>query len=269
MYVREFLVALSAFAFLPSILWSATATITALKDNAIFQSNSNNSAGGSPAIHVGSNGQGFAHRGLVAFDIAASVPAGSAITGVELRLYLGNAPNTTSRTIGLHNLSKDWGEGTAGNSTLGMSGTGAGFSASPGDATWSHAMLASVAWANLGASGDFNPVANASLAVGGPDDTPHTWLSTAALVSDVQNWLDSPATNFGWALVNANEGTTQTQKVFYSRSATRNSSGIPNSLDPSWRPTLVVTYVPEPSAALPLIFAITSLVTARGPRVHD
>jgi hypothetical protein len=235
---------------LPQPAWSATASIGALKDNSIFQSNANNSAGGAPGIHVGSTGTGSPRRGLIAFDIAAHIPSGATITDVELTMYLGNAANTTSRTIGLHKLSKDWGEGTAGSSSAGISGTGNGFPASPGDATWSHAMLGSVAWSNPGATGDFNPIASATLAVGGPVDMPHTWLSTSSLVSDVKSWLDSPATNFGWALVSASEDIPGSIKSFYSRSATQNASGLPNSLDSAWRPALVVTYIPEPSTAL-------------------
>jgi hypothetical protein len=239
----------------PTSTWSATTTIGALKDNAIFQSNSNNSAGGAPGIHVGTTGQGSVRRGLIAFDIAANVPTGATITSAELTLALGNAANTTSRAIGLHRLRKDWGEGTAGSSAVGIAGTGGGFSAAPGDATWSHAMLGSIPWSNPGATGDFNPVASATLDVGGSDDTLHTWLSTPALVSDVQSWLDAPATNFGWALINGSEGTNQSIKAFYSRSATRDSSGLPDSLDAAWRPTLVVSYVPEPVAAV--LFLVT------------
>jgi hypothetical protein len=259
--ILGFLIAISSS--LTQSTFAATANIPALKDTAIFQSNSNNSGGGSPGIHVGTNGQGFIHRGLIAFDIAGSIPLGATITSAELTMYLGNAPNTTSRTIGLHKLAKDWGEGTAGSSSPGISGTGAGFPASPGDATWSHATLGSIAWTNPGATGDFNPVASASLAVGGPDDTGHTWLSTPTLVSDVQSWLDNPAGNFGWALVNASEGANQTQKVFYSRSATQNSSGVPNSLDPTWHPTLTVAYVPEPATALLLFVWLPMLLFAR------
>ena len=123
-------------------------------------------------------------------------------------------------------------------------------------------MLGSAPWSNPGGTGDFDPSPSASLTVGGPDDMPHTWLSTAALVSDVQSWLDNSTANFGWALVN-NEATTQTQKIFYSRSATRNSSGVPNSLDPSWHPTLTVTYVPEPGTALLVVVSLPLLITAR------
>ena len=64
-------------------------------------------------------------------------------------------------------------------------------------------------------------------------DTPFTWESTPALVTDVQSWLDSPATNFGWLLFNRNESTIRSLKAFYSRDATQNSSNLPDSLDPS------------------------------------
>ncbi len=253
MIVRIYLAALLLIALIPVESWSATVTMGALKDNEIFQSNSINSGGGSPGIHVGTNGQGSTRRGLIAFDIAANVPAGVTITDVELTMYVGDEPNSTSRVIGLHELSRDWGEGTAGSTALALNSTGSGFPASPGDATWSDAMLGSVAWSNPGATGDFNPAASASLAVGGPEDTGHTWLSTAALVSDVQGWLDVPATNFGWVLINDSEGTTQSIKTFYSRSATQNTSGVANSLDPAWHPTLSITFVPEPETALLLV----------------
>jgi hypothetical protein len=94
------------------------------------------------------------------------------------------------------------------------------------------------------------------LAVGGAVDNSHTWLSTPALVSDIQSWLSNPATNFGWALINAGEGTSQSVKAFYSRSATQNSSG--GTLDPAWRPLLTVTYViPEPASVLVLVLGGT------------
>jgi hypothetical protein len=239
----------------PVSAWSATVTINASKDNTIYQSNSSFSAGGAAGIFSGANGQGSPRRGLLAFDVAANVPAGSVITSAQLTMYLGAISNSTSATIGLHTLTKDWGEGTAGSSTLSVNGGGAGFAASPGDATWSDAKLGSVPWTSAGATGNFNAVASATTSIGGPVDTPFTWSSTAALVADVQNWLDSPATNFGWAIVNANEGTSSSVKAFYSRSATQNSSNVPNSLDLTWRPALTITYIPEPNGILLLIVA--------------
>jgi hypothetical protein len=99
----------------------------------------------------------------------------------------------------------------------------------------------------VGAAGDFAGGASTSTVVSGPFDTAFTWTTTPSLASDVQTWLDAPSTNFGWILINEDEVTTRTQKVFYSREATQNSSEIPNSLDPSWRPQLSVKFTPPPT----------------------
>lgn len=239
-------------------------SINATKDTTIYESTMNNLCGGGAAgIYAGATGTGAKRRGLLSFDIAGSVPAGSTITGVQLRLYLGSTSNSNSATVGLHKLAKDWGEGTAGNSSPSASGGGMGFTSSAGDATWAEAKAGSVSWSNLGATGDFAPVASASTAVTGPVDTPYFWLSTTQLVADVQSWLNVPATNFGWALVNTNEGSNGTAKAFYSRSATQDSSNVANSLDPSWRPTLTVTYVPEPATGGLLIVSLLGPTVAR------
>lgn len=227
----------------PSALWAATATIGAVRDNSIFESSPTNSGGGSAGIFAGTNGMGSPRRGLIAFDIAGNLPPGSTITAVQLTLYLGNAPNSDSRVIGLHRLTKDWGEGTAGSTNPSISMSGMGYPANPGDATWDDAMFEVGAWSAAGAAGDYHPTASATSVVSGPIDTPFTWDSTAALVSDVQGWLDTPTTNFGWALINADEEITRSIKAFYSREATQNSSGQPNSLDPTWRPMLMIGYL--------------------------
>src|SRR6476646_9168593 len=92
---------------------ASTVSIVASKDNTMFENFPNNSAGGAAGIFSGDNNVPSKRRGLIAFDIAASVPAGSTITGVELSMYLANAPNTNNQTIGLHRLSLDWGAGSA------------------------------------------------------------------------------------------------------------------------------------------------------------
>jgi hypothetical protein len=236
----------------------ATTTLIAARDNSIFQDHTANSGGGGPGIFSGTNGNNSPRRALVGFDVLHSaanpngIPAGATITGVELGLHLGNAPNSNTHNIGLHKLTKDWGEGTAGSSNLMIMMTGQGFDAGEGDATWTDAMWSStpsesVPWANAGAVGNFNPTASATTPVSGPVDspTPFVWASTAALVADVQGWLDSPVTNFGWLLINEDESTTRSIKAFYSSEATLNASGQP--LDPTWRPSLTITY----SAASP------------------
>jgi hypothetical protein len=229
------------------LLVSATApgaivTIGASKDNTIFQHNALHSAGGAAGLRAGTNGMGSPRRGLIAFDIAGNLPAGSTITGIELRLYLGDS-SPGSQNVRVHRVFKDWGEGTAGSDNPSLGGTGMGSPAEPGDATWSHAMLDTVTWTAPGANGDFNSIASTTASIGDVLDSPYFWSSTPALVTDVQNWLDAPSTNFGWALINAHEETIRSQKVFYSRDATQTASGEPGSLDPSWRPSLTITYV--------------------------
>jgi hypothetical protein len=185
-----------------------------------------------------------------------------------LILHLGATGSFANPTIGLHRLTADWGEGTAGSSSPTVSGGGSGFAASAGDATWNERFGGSTAWTSPGATGDFNPVASATLVVGNTlDGLEYIWGSTSAMVDDVQYWLDNPAANFGWVLVNANDGSSSSVRAFYSRSATQNSLG--NPLDFSWRPRLIVDYsfVPEPmSAVLVLLTGLQLAAFCRRPR---
>ena len=101
--------------------------------------------------------------------------------------------------------------------------------------------------------------------MGGAIDNQHKWLTTAGLVADVQAWLNNPATNFGWSIVNANETSAATMKAFYSRQATLSNGGIAGSpaIDPAWLPRLTVTYVPEPATAALLLIGGASVLLVR------
>jgi hypothetical protein len=166
---------------------------------------------------------------------------------VQLTLHLALSGGGGTRTIGLHRLSADWGEGTAGDSLATVAGSGGGFPANPGDATWSSRFYGSTAWSNPGGVGDYSAAASASASIGTAFDSPYSWSSTPALVSDVQGWLDNPATNFGWMLINTNETNFGTVRTFYSRNATLNGGGDP--IDLVMLPRLTVEYtIPEPGA---------------------
>jgi hypothetical protein len=246
---------LIASTFIPTAAWSAVTSIVASKDNSIFQSAVSNSAGGSAGIFSGANANGSPRRGLIAFDVAGNVPPGSLIIGTQLTLYLGNAGGSAlPQPIGIHRLTADWGEGTAGSSTPTVGGSGNGFAASTGDATWNQRFFGSTNWSNPGATGDFVTAPSATTIVGNTLDTAHHWFPLSTTMrNDVQGWLDNPSSNFGWALINANETTGGSVRAFYSRSATQNSTG--GTLNPAFRPTLTITYVPEPSTALLLLLA--------------
>src|ERR687883_683812 len=118
---RTFLAVLLSLLVGPAALRADTATIGAAKDNTIFQSNVNNSLGAGQAIFAGASGQSSPRRGLIQFDIASSIPAGSTITGAQLTLFLNQvgSGSTISPTIRLYDVSGDWGEGSAGSSTNG------------------------------------------------------------------------------------------------------------------------------------------------------
>jgi hypothetical protein len=241
-----------AWILVPTAARSAVTSIVASKDNSIYQNSVNNSAGGAAGIFAGGNGSGSPRRGLLAFDVAGNLPAGVTITNAFLGLTLGNAPNTSQQVIELHRMLVDWGEGTAGNTTPTVGGGGNGFAAGVGDATWNTPTFGSGAWSNPGATGDFVATASASNIVFGSVETFFSWNSPA-LLSDVQGWYASPASNFGWLLLNAGETTAQSVKAFYSRSATQNASG--GTLNPEFRPRLIITYVPEPATVALLLIA--------------
>jgi len=156
---------------------------------------------------TGETFMGELRRGVLAFDIAGSIPPGSTITGVTLSLNCSRVFNDTARTTELHKLLADWGEGTS--DAPGEEGDGA--PATPNDATWRHRFFDTIFWAMEG--GDFSAMVSASQSVGPVGF--YTWNS-AQMVSDVQSWLDNPGFNFGW-LVLGDESVSGTAKRFDTR----------------------------------------------------
>jgi len=185
---------------------AATVNVSANLDNSIYSENTNSNGLG-PGIFVGktANVPNPVRRGLVAFNVAASVPAGSTINSVQLKLFCTKtvAPD---HPVAIHRVSAQWGEGTS-------LGTGQGDVATTNDATWTHRLHPGTAWTTAG--GDYQAGASATQTVGGVGVT-YTWGSTAAMVADVQGWLAAPASNFGWILI-GNESVALTAKEFASR----------------------------------------------------
>jgi PEP-CTERM motif len=228
---------------------ATTITIDASRDATIFENNVNNSNGEGPVLFAGTNGATSPRRGLIDFDIAGNIPIGATITGVQLTLHLGQVAGSgggsggdqTPRTIGLFELMADWAEGMTGSgSTIG--GSGQGFAANPGDTTWNARFFPGTLWATPG--GDHDATASATSTVTSVIDAAYTWASPG-LVSNVQGWLNAPATNFGWELINLNETTATDFRAFYSREFS----------DASLRPSLQVTYTsptntPEPASMM-------------------
>jgi len=197
-------------------------TLAAAKDTTLVEDPGGARAnGGDPGIFAGRTFQAenSIRRALIAFDVAA-VPAGAKITGVSLRLFLTKT-RAGPVAIEAHRALANWGEGTA-------AGSGAGAPAMPGDATWLHREYHSLFWAAPG--GDFDPVASAT-ATANKAGVFVVWGSTPGLVADVQLWVNTPGSNFGW-LLRGPEDVVPSSKLFDSR----------EGFFPSRRPQLTVEY---------------------------
>ena len=237
--MKQRVASLWAFAVLTSGLFTAqmalgdSVTIGPSKDNTLYRETGSFSNGAGQNFFAGHTGvlTNSVRRAVIAFDIAASVPAGSTIDSVALTLHLSRAPlGAGSTPIALHRLLADWGEGTSDP----LFGEGGGAPATTGDATWLHRFFNTIFWTRPG--GDFSPTASAARTVIGVAF--YTWGPTAQMRGDVQDWLDNPSSDFGWLLM-GDEVTLQSARGFDSR----------QSLTPANRPVLTVTFTPSATAA--------------------
>ena len=229
---RLSLVALTLAAALgigPNLVSATTIMINPSKDNTLYEYiNEDLSNGAGAHLFAGKTGQGYIRRAVLAFDIAGSIPSGSTITSVSLSMHLSRGGSNGIRTIELHKLLADWGEGTS--VASGQEGQGA--PATTNDATWRHRFYNTIFWTTQG--GDFSATVSGSQSVGNNAD--YTW-SSAQMVQDVQSWVNNPSSNFGW-LVKGDESTNTTAKRFDTR----------ESMDP---PVLTVLYNPPSPSPTP------------------
>ena len=196
------------------------------KDNTLYETpTGSHSNGAGQYFFAGTTSLGVLRRGVVAFDIDGSIPAGSTISSVSLELHMSRTVSGPE-TIELRRLLADWGEGTS----RASGEEGGGTAATPGDATWVHRFFDTDTWATPG--GDFLPTASACMEVA-QEDRYYTWGSTAAMVADVQGWLDNPSSNFGWLLL-GNEARSLTAKRFDTK----------ENGNPDFHPVLTVRFGP-------------------------
>ncbi len=225
------------------------------QDTPIF-AESNNSGGAKGFFYLGRTkgiGGTTVRRSLMQFNLAnstigGSIPAGSTINSVTLKLERTFAAEFAgSDVLELRPVLQGWGEGTS----TGTGAGGFGYAPTTNAATWNHRLYSSQLWTNPG--GDIGPTSGTlTLDLGGSFTVP----SQAGMVANVQNWLDNPSSNFGWALKYADEDVFGSARQFYSREAAANL-----------RPTLTVdfTAIPEPSSCL-LLSAVAMMASTYRPR---
>lgn len=244
-----FVTALVGVLACPTVLALDMVMLWPAQDNTLYESASGAlSSGAGPTMFVGRTAQpsGSIRRGVLAFDVASAIPAGSIVTDVQLTLHSDQFANVQDESISLHRVLSAWGEG----GSLPPGAGGGGAPASAGDATWLHTFFPGQFWASPG--GDFAAGASAATLVGGAGY--YVWQSPG-LIADVQAWVDNPAADFGWLLL-GNESAASTAKRFASR----------EDLEPTFRPLLHVEYVPEPATGMLAVAAVAVLGGVRRPR---
>jgi len=194
-------------ALLYTAVLADTVNLPAEKDNTLYEEG-DLSNGAGDHLFTGSTNTSSIRRSVIRFDIDGAIPTGATIDSVRLTLNVSRNNNSTAEETSLYRLTSDWGE--SGSNASGNEGGGA--PAERGDATWQHTFYDNSFWSTPG--GDFVAGASASIPVdviGG-----HAWGSTSGMVADVQQWLDQPASNFGWIII-GNESRSATSKRFDSR----------------------------------------------------
>lgn len=193
------------------------------QDATLF-SEADSSAGGGAGIVSGTiKNNPWHRRALLSADFSFVLP-GTTVLEASLSLVVVNSGgNFGDFDYRLHRVSKLWGEGTSVPDNAG----GQGIPAVTGDATWRSNFHNLAEWTSPG--GDFAPVPSA-VAPAGQFGSVGVW-SGAGMADDIEGWIASPLTNFGWILISTIESEFQRVKLFNSSEATSNRPRLTITLD--------------------------------------
>ncbi len=219
-----------------------------------------------PGLLVGTDGSNNPKRSVIEFNIAGAVPAGATITGVTLQLTVGQVAgsgggsgggSSSAQTISLYDETQAWGQPTNVAGATSFGGTGHGGAPQAGDATWNYAFYGATPWTIAGGDWTASSTDIADASVTGTL-TAFNW-SSSAMVTDVQDWLNTPASNDGWLLKNPVENVATNFRAFWS------AQGAAADNNPALAPDLIVTYstVPEPASLLLLGTGLIAVLCRR------
>ena len=242
-------------------VWADEITINPSQDNTLYEAATEKSNGAGDFFFSGHTAEANTNvnrRGLIEFDVASAVPAGSRIDSVTLTLYMSRAVNAIgAKPFTLYDVTDSWGEGTAN----APGNEGGGTAAAGNDATWHFRFFSTTPWTTIG--GDFNNTPLAETDVFSINF--YTWGSTDGMVASVQSWLDNPTANFGWILI-GDEFTQESAARFNTR----------QNVDSSTWPVLDIQYtlaedlppppptVPEPGSLVMITLAGAAILMRRG-----
>lgn len=218
------LLGLVALLSCPVHLAAQTVTLKAVADTTLFESSPNNNMGSEPTMNSGQRRKGGRTRGLVRFDLSA-IPSDAIVTSAALTLGVVKSPSGgANSTFDLRRVLVLWGEGA-------KTGQGGGSLATANEATWNSRLHSVTTWASPGGQigADFSSTISASKSVSG--NASYVFMN---LASDVQGWLNSPASNNGWVFSSQSETTPTTIRRFGTREA------------PSSAPSLRIDFVLPP-----------------------
>ncbi len=197
--------------FVAGYATAETTVLTPVADNTLIEDVVGqgllNSNGQGVTLFLGTTQRAGFRRGLLRFNLAV-IPSGATVTSASLRLQLTKTRPENAVAVRVHKVAQSWGEGTS------VAVGGVGSLATLGDATWLHRFCGAPSAADIVAGrpcgvatsqfwtvpgGDFAASASALQPVLGVIGT-YVW-SSAQLAADVQSWVNVPASNFGWIVI--------------------------------------------------------------------
>ena len=189
-------------------------TLTPVADTSLFAIAPLNNMGAVHSLAAGNTARSETFRALLKFDVGSAIPTGANVTSARLLLTVVRAPaSAQSAEFALHRMLVDWGEGNKGAGSL----TGTGEPATSGEATWNSRFHPAGDWSESGGTAGDDFVATSSATAPQSITDQVNFVSSDRLIADVQSWIDTPGTNFGWMIKEQSEFGTFTARRLGSR----------------------------------------------------
>lgn len=205
--------------------------IEASADTTLHEFYPENNFGAYPHVSIGAiatlkpdSASPYVTRGLFQFDLAARIPARAKVTDARLLLTITFKP-AGEPIIGyeLHRMLRAWGEGNKRNSAA-----RSGETATLNEASWSMCLTDVSPWMQPGGAPNVDYAEPPSVTIlPTKGAVRYTFGSNAAIIADVQDWMEHPANNFGWLVKGAVEDAPQSACRFGSREDSNRRLNVP------------------------------------------